>query len=61
MDKKYLTLREAGEYVGVAYKTARMKWPIWKEKHGVRVYKLTRKPLFNKADLDRMVQKHLVN
>lgn len=55
--KKYLTLKQAAEYCGMAYSTARKRWPGW----GIPVYKLGRGPLFEVAELDRMIKRHRIN
>jgi len=56
----YLTLKEAAEYMRMAYQTARIKWPSW-SKFGVHAYKIGRRPIFKASDLDRMIELHRVN
>lgn len=57
MEKTYLTMREAAEYIGLSYNTIkrRKRWMNW-QKFGVDAYCPAGKIIFKRTDLDRMVE-----
>lgn len=59
-ETKWLRLKEAAKYCGMAYQTARLKYPSWR-KFGVTAHKINRNPLFKVEELDRMIELRRVN
>lgn len=58
--KRYITLKEAAERLGYAYKYAATLWPSW-NKFDVKAYRMGRRLLFKTDDIDRMVEMHAIN
>lgn len=51
-EQKYLSLREAAEYLGISYRTAYRDWKSW-IKYGVSPCKYNK---FKKEDLDELME-----
>lgn len=59
MNTRWLTLREAAQYIRLSYNTAKKVWPGWTQ-HGVTPHRLGKKLIFDSKQLDKFVQAHRI-
>lgn len=57
IERGYLNLRQACQYLGIGESTGQRIWPLWEKEYGVVPSRFPKKTLkFRRADLDRMME-----
>ena len=54
---KYLNVKDLARYLGMSKSWLYQHWPEYVSTNRVRTYRIGRKILFNRADIDRVMEK----
>ncbi|MBW2044333.1 MAG: excisionase family DNA-binding protein [Deltaproteobacteria bacterium] len=57
---RYISRKQLANYLGVSLRTVDTHWPEWVSDYNVRAYRIGRRILFNREDIDSMMEKHLL-
>lgn len=60
MTQKWMTLKEAAQYLRCSYAKAKADWASW-EKFGVKAHRMGNRILFSVRELDQLVEAHQIN